>query len=245
MIQLIKRIIVLIFCVLLLTSLTSSIVIAATDSAIDTSAANYGYVTIDYKEEVNLAKMKVGITFNNKTTYYNYQANQKLSYPFSNGNGIYTISLYKNIRGTKYKTIETATINVKLYNELSPYLVSTYDARFTKGDLVDTITKSICKNSITDKAKVNLIYNFVHKNIKYDYDFAKKISEKEITNHIPSPIATIKYNKGICYDIASLFAAMCKTQNIPCYIVKGYYNGVSHAWNNVYIDSHWYKIDAG
>lgn len=245
MTQLFKRVVLLLLSFLLLLSLTSDSVFAFNNKKviIDTSEANNGYVIIDYEEEYLLAKMKVAIINNNKTIYYDYHANQRLLYPFSNGNGQYTVSLYKNTRGTKYKIIETKSVQVKLNNQLNPFLVSTYDTKFAKGDLVYTTTNSICKNISSDKDKVRTIYNYVNKNIKYDYKLAKQITDKIITSYIPSPVATLKTKKGVCYNIASLFAAMCKIQKIPCYIVKGDYNGTAHAWNNVYINNTWYKID--
>ena len=245
MTQSIKRVILLLISLFFILTLVSDAASAINDKTIiDLSQVNNGYFIINYEETQNLMKMKVGvITPDNKTLYYDYHANQVLSYPLINGNGYYTISLYKNIRNTKYQRIETKSIYVNLNNKLSPFLVSTYDARFSKGDLVDVTANSICKNIFTNKAKVQNIYNFINKNIKYDYKLANQITNKIITSYIPSPIATLKTNKGICYDIASLFASMCKTQNIPCYIVKGEYKGVPHAWNNVYINNTWYKID--
>jgi tRNA U34 5-carboxymethylaminomethyl modifying GTPase MnmE/TrmE len=89
------------------------------------------------------------------------------------------------------------------------------------------------------------ILSNIEVNIDYpEYmDIEVVTTDKIITSYIPSPVATLKTKKGVCYDIASLFAAMCKTQKIPCYIVKGDYNGTAHAWNNVYINNTWYKID--
>lgn len=240
MTQPLKRILLLLLSLFFLTTLVSDVTFALnTSSYINTSEANNGYFTINYEETYNLTKMKVGIVINNKTMYFDYHANQKLSYPFSEGDGYYTITLYKHIRENRYQKIETKAVYVNLNNKLSPFLVSTYDACFSQGDLTNITSNSICKNA----SNIKTIYNFINKNIKYDYDLAFKVSEKIITSYIPNPIATLKTEKGICYDIASLFAAMCKTQNIPCYIIKGEYKGVPHAWNNVYINNTWYKID--
>lgn len=244
MTQHLKRIPLLLLSLFLLVTLVSDVAFALnTSSYIDTSEANNGYFTINYEEIYNLTKMKVGIVINNKTMYFDYYANQKLSYPFSEGDNYYTINLYKHVKENKYQKIETKTVYVNLNNELSPFLVSTYDASFSQGDLTNITSNSICENISDTKTKVQNIYDFINKNIEYDYDLAFKVSEKIITSYIPNPVATLETKKGICYDIASLFAAMCKTQNIPCYIVKGEYNGISHAWNNVYIDNTWYKID--
>ena len=55
--------------------------------------------------------------------------------------------------------------------------------------------------------------------------------------------ATLNSNKGICYDLASLFAAMCRSQDIPCTLTKGYAGSSYHAWNKVNVSGNWYQID--
>ena len=62
-------------------------------------------------------------------------------------------------------------------------------------------------------------------------------------SYIPSPTATLSGTKGICYDFASLFAAMCRSQNIPCALTKGYAGSSYHAWNKVNVGGKWYAID--
>ena len=64
-----------------------------------------------------------------------------------------------------------------------------------------------------------------------------------INGKIPDTAATLNSNKGICYDLASLFAAMCRSQNIPCTLTKGYAGSSYHAWNKVNVSGNWYQID--
>ena len=59
----------------------------------------------------------------------------------------------------------------------------------------------------------------------------------------PGASATLSGTKGICYDFASLFAAMCRSQNIPCALTKGYAGSSYHAWNKVNVGGKWYQID--
>jgi transglutaminase-like putative cysteine protease len=55
------------------------------------------------------------------------------------------------------------------------------------------------------------IKTYVDERIKYDYAFADSVTKKEIVNYIPNPLNIWRTKKGICYDIASLFAAMCRS----------------------------------
>lgn len=199
-----------------------------------------GYCYFDYKSEKAL---KIGITYNNQTQYYDGINNQ--NYLLDQGNGEYKITLYENVRGLEYKTIEKTTTNVKLApkESINLYTLSTYDAQFQNNDEVVELTNQICKMYKSKSVKMKLIKRYIEKNIAYDYELEEDIINKNITKYIPNPSETLKNKKGICYERASLFAAMCRSQGIPCKIIKGYVNGKYHAWNSVYISNKWRDID--
>ena len=47
----------------------------------------------------------------------------------------------------------------------------------------------------------------------------------------------------MCYDFSSLFAAMCRSEGIPCALTKGDAGSSYHAWNKVNLNGKWYQID--
>lgn len=58
-----------------------------------------------------------------------------------------------------------------------------------------------------------------------------------MTAYVPNPDSALAAGKGICYDYASLFAAMCRSQSIPARLVIGYADpNIYHAWNEVYTE---------
>ena len=188
--------------------------------------------------------MKVGITYKDKTTFYSYIPNKKIYYAFINGNGKYSITLYENVYNNFYRAVlPEEEVNVKLKSKLSPYLVSTYDVSFKKGDTVCKTADKICYKLKYKSSKIIAIQKYIRKNISYDHAFAEKVNKKIVKDYVPDPKRTLKTKKGVCYDKASLFAAMCRSQGIPCRIKTGYYNGEYHAWNEVYIKKKWYKVD--
>ena len=85
----------------------------------------------------------------------------------------------------------------------------------------------------------------VYKRQHYTYDtkLASDITSGKVSKYIPDTAATLNSNKGICYDLASLFAAMCRSQDIPCTLTKGYAGSSYHAWNKVNVSGNWYQID--
>lgn len=199
-----------------------------------------GYCYFNYESEKSL---KIGITYNSQTQYHDGTNNQ--NYLLDQGNGEYKITLYENVQGSKYRMIEEAITNINLTpkESINLYTLSTYDAQFQSDNEVTELANQLCKMYKNKTVKMKLIKRYIEKNIDYDYELAKDIIDKNITKYIPNPNEILENKKGICYGRASLFATMCRSQNIPCKIKKGYVNGEYHAWNSVYLSNKWKDID--
>lgn len=214
----------------------------AADNEIDISKANEGCVTVSYSDGT-CARMKVGITFNGKTTYQDYTQGTVSSYALLDGDGTYTITLFRNVSGTSYRKVARSVVTVDLSSELAPYLVSTTKVNFAAGDEVSRLAEELCRDKATDAEKVVAIHNYIAANFVYDSQLAAQIDSGAVTAYVPQANAVLAAKKGICYDLASLFAAMCRSQEIPCKLTVGYADGVYHAWNQVYVDGVWQTID--
>lgn len=119
----------------------------------------------------------------------------------------------------------------------SPYLLN------GGATLWDTQTEEladeICADSDTDAEKVQAIYNWMIANMEYDYNYKALLQYFDVRR-------TLSTRKGVCYDFSNLFAALCRIQNIPCYVVDGTpYNHSTedHTWNRVYYDGCWWDLD--
>ena len=90
---------------------------------------------------------------------------------------------------------------------------------------------------------VRNIYQWVVDNITYDHDKAAQLASA--TGYVPDPDATLAAGTGICFDYASLGAAMLRSLGIPCQVITGYVSpdDVYHAWNMVYIDGEWISVE--
>ena len=90
---------------------------------------------------------------------------------------------------------------------------------------------------------VRNIYQWVVDNITYDHDKAAQLASA--TGYVPDPDATLASGTGICFDYASLGAAMLRSLGIPCQVITGYVSpdDVYHAWNMVYIDGEWVSVE--
>ena len=91
----------------------------------------------------------------------------------------------------------------------------------------------------TDEEKVLSVYTWMTENITYDYDYDCFYQYSDISK-------TIQTKTGVCYDVSCLFAAICRSQGIPCYIIDGYSRtnrSTQHTCNRVCIDGVWHDVD--
>ncbi|MBE6717917.1 MAG: transglutaminase domain-containing protein [Ruminococcaceae bacterium] len=101
------------------------------------------------------------------------------------------------------------------------------------------LADEICADCDTDEEKVKAIYKWIIHNFEYDYDCSPLIQYFNVRK-------TLSTRKGICYDFSHLFAALCRSQNIPCYVVDGDKRNNAqyhHTWNRVYFNDSWWNMD--
>lgn len=201
----------------------------------------YGVVGITYPKEENI-RYKVAISKGSETYYYDYIGPGTEFYPLQLGNGEYKVSLLKNISDTKYMVIHKDTVRVTLDNENVVYLQSIQNVRYETGMKAVLKADELADGLTNTMDKVRAVYHYIVSNVEYDYNFAPMVDKP----YIPDIEKTFITRKGICYDFASLFAAMLRTQGIPVKLVKGYSDNIDgyHAWNEVLIDGSWVTIDA-
>lgn len=113
---------------------------------------------------------------------------------------------------------------------------------------IDKKAKEITREDKTDREKAKSIYNWIGHNIKYDYNKAYVVMNKNDVKN-SGAISAFNEGKGICFDYACLYVSMCRAINLDVRIVMGdAYNGeeyISHAWNEVYLkdEAKWIKVD--
>lgn len=110
-----------------------------------------------------------------------------------------------------------------------------------------TLTITNSKSSTYDKAYS--IYEWIGKNIDYDDGKANDVinNSKDVKS---GAIEAFKTGRGVCFDYACLFVAMCRESNIKVRMVIGEgFNGkewVNHSWNEFYDDDNnrWINVDS-
>ena len=205
---------------------------------IDFSNSSQGYISVRYKgdsEDAPVLKVNYG------ETEYTYILEGEDIFPLTCGDGIYTIRVYKQLPGGKYKSVINKTLTVELENQLLPYLYPSQLVKYTDSSITVQHSDSICDGIDSDLEKLKTVYNYIISNITYDYIKAANIER----GYIPSVDSTYITKTGICFDYSVMLATMLRAQRIPVKLVMGYLNGtaVFHAWNEVYLkDRGWVTV---
>jgi len=208
---------------------------------INTTIKNTGIIKVGYSGK-STEKVKVMIEKEGKRYVYPLIPDGKIvGFPLQMGNGEYKVSVLTNVTDNRYAYLDTETFDVNISNQNSVYLNSIQLISWSP------VSKAVRKNNeiVGDESsiakKVDLAYEFIINNVSYDYGKVELLHP----NYIPYPDETIVELKGICYDYASLLAAMKRSENIPVKLVKGYSTHVDgyHAWNEILIDGEWVVVD--
>lgn len=104
------------------------------------------------------------------------------------------------------------------------------------------------KNDEDTISKGRTLYKWIGSNITYDNGKADRILNNDFEQK-SGAIDAFQSRKGICFDYACLYVAMCRANNIKVRLITGEgFNGVNwvgHAWNQIYDESskEWINVD--
>lgn len=203
--------------------------------SIDASNITEGYFMIQYQGEADEAKLQV--TVPDGTIYtYTLTTGSYESFPLSGGDGSYHLNVLEHAFDDMFALSFSQDINVTLNDEFKPFLYPNQYVWFTPDYEAVKYAAELSDSSSGDLDYVGQVYNYVIGTIIYDTELA----ENTEAGYIPDIDNTMKTKKGICFDYASLMAAMLRSQNIPTKLVVGYSGDAYHAWISVYLhESGW------
>lgn len=201
--------------------------------SLDASNTEFGYIMVKY-DGTSDAKKKVIVQCPDGTKY-TYNLNKKgafESFVLSGGDGKYTIGVYENVEGTKYSTLFTQAIDVKLANQFTPFLSSNQYVNFTANSNAVKKANELAAGMTDELAIVQAVYHYVVNNVTYDKQEAQTVQ----SGYLPDVDEVLATKKGICFDYAALMASMLRSQNIPTKLVVGYTGSAYHAWISTYTE---------
>ena len=199
------------------------------DAVIDYSNATDGYVMVRYTAETD-KRLKAQVKGPAVTYTYNLKAGEWAVFPFAEGDGDYTVTVYINAVDSKYAAVISGKIAVTLKSEFLPFLYPNQYVDYASAP--ETVKKAA---ELTDGMehtldKVGAVYDFVTETLTYDKEKAASVK----SGYLPVLDAVLAEKKGICFDYAALMAGMLRSQNVPCKLVVGYAGKTYHAWISVW-----------
>lgn len=214
--------------------------VSAAESILDKSELSSGIVTVDYTlTDGSVAKVRV----TKGNTQYIYDFSDDIRIPLQSGNGDYNIEVLENVSGNKYRKVAEETVNYTTDNGKSVFLQSDEIVNWSSDMKAIKKAQELTKNSKNDSDKIEAIYSYIVKNIKYDTAKAEDVK----SGYIPSVDDVFKTKKGICYDYSVLFASMLRSVGVPVKVLMGTSKDVTeyHAWNQVYSKAkkEWIVVD--
>lgn len=222
------------------------VAVAGNGVEIDLSAVAEGYVAVRATSE---KKLKCQIVFGD--TKYNYDlsgSGTATIYPLQSGSGSYRVRVMQNTTEDRYTELFAADAWVTLNSEFEPFLRPNQRSAYSEKSACVAKAAAFAAESSDAADLVSRVYAYIARNVDYDYDKARQISSGALTGYLPSPEATYSSGKGICYDYASLAAAMLRSQGIPTKLIIGYVSSgeqeLCHAWNMIWLEeSGWITVE--
>lgn len=102
---------------------------------------------------------------------------------------------------------------------------------------INSILNSIIKPGMTETEKIRTVHNWIVCNTTYN---DKYYDRGDSFNHVSN---LLNNKTGVCQGYSVTFYIFMKQMGIPCTLVMGNTDNVSHAWNAVKLDGNWYYID--
>lgn len=121
---------------------------------------------------------------------------------------------------------------------------------------IKSVAQQLTADVQNDYEKLLKIHDWICSYVHYDYD---SLSGGTLAPYKSSEV--LKTRRAVCLGYANLYAALCRSIDIPCSVVTGYALGISsgeskwseksingdvenHAWNEAYVDGRWIIIDS-
>lgn len=215
--------------------------VSAAAPVVDLSHASEGYVAASATSD---ARLKLQVVCGEMSYNYDLPSDgSPIVVPLNMGDGAYRVRVMQNTSGNNYVEVYAVDADVTLESEFAPYLRPNLFCDYDDASAAVAKARELAADAANEGDVMRDICTWVASNITYDYDKAAELSGA--SGYVPNPDETLASGTGICFDYASLSAAMLRSLGIPCKVVTGYVSpdGIYHAWNLVYIDGSWTSVE--
>ncbi|MCD8013634.1 MAG: leucine-rich repeat protein, partial [Lachnospiraceae bacterium] len=117
---------------------------------------------------------------------------------------------------------------------------TTYEQEAAVTSALNTVMAGLDLDSKTDYEKISAIYEYICKNVTYDYD---NLEDNSYLLKYTAYAALIN-GTSVCQGYAALLYRMMLMAGIDARLISGTGNGGGHAWNIVQLGDDYYNVDA-
>lgn len=215
-------------------------VLSSDKAFIDYSNASSGYISAKYTGKSAKAKLRM-ICGSDKYDHDLSVGGITEYFPLSMGSGEYQLQIFEQLDGKMYSNVLDEKITVKITDDIDMFLYPNKYVNFTRNSKAVKKSAEVCAGKTTTIDKLAAIFGYITSNITYDKQLAATVK----SGYVPDPDSVLSNKSGICFDYASLFAAMARSQGIPTRLVIGYASPeIYHAWNEVYTtETGWISVE--
>ena len=163
-------------------------------------------------------------------------------FPLQCGSGHYLFRVLENVAGTKYAVLYQTETDITVSDEYVAFLRPSDYVNYTEESACVKKAAELAAGAADANEVVSAIYTFICDTVVYDKELAATVQ----SGYLPDPDRTMETGMGICFDYASLAAAMLRSQGIPTRLIFGYVspNDLYHAWNMFYTEeTGWVTVD--
>ncbi len=210
---------------------------ASNGALIDTSHSSQGYIGVSAQAS---SRLKLLVSLGDSTQTYDVPADATpVIIPLTFGNGSYTVRLMQNTSGNNYAELASTQVDIALDDEFAPYLRPNINCDYSEESVCVAKARELVADATNQGEALRNICEYICQNIAYDNDKAAQLQDS--SGYVPDPDETLASGTGICFDYASLGAAMLRSQGIATRIITGNVSpdNIYHAWIEVYIDGTW------
>lgn len=206
----------------------------------DLSATAQGYVGVSAQSG---GRLKFQVLKGEPVYTYNLPSDGTPAiFPLQGGDGDYTFRVMEEVTEGKYAKVYEAVSSVALQDEYQPFLRPSQYVPYGAGSACVRKAAEIAAGQEDALGVVEAVFAYICDNVAYDRELAASVEK----SYLPDPDRTLQSGTGICFDYASLAAAMLRSQGIPTKMVFGYVqpDDLYHAWNMFYTEeSGWVAVE--
>lgn len=201
---------------------------------VDSSHSADGYIMVKLNK-ASKKRQKVRVSVGGSNLNYDLNSDGDFEvFPLQFGRVNYTVSLYQNVEGKKYKEAGKLTVSPKgMEDELSCFLYPNQYVNYTEETECVQVAVDLCKD-MTDQSE---IYKAICKYIvsNFSYDFIKSVTVQP--GKLPDIDDCWAKKMGICQDLSAVTCAMLRSQGVPARLMIGTLgSGTPHAWVLAVVD---------